>query len=119
MFFGDSFFNRPQAANTSFVSSHSATKGSVAVLNSGLLDGYGFGYERRLFSTADGRACTPSTVTCIWKVYFTTWGAGFVGQAEIRGAALSDTTSCQTDTVTLGTRVLSVTTFSGTTGAIE
>lgn len=119
MYFGDQYFNRPQASGTSFSAGHSASKGSVSVLNTGILDGYGFGYERRLFSTADGRSCVPSSPSCIWKVYFTTWGRGFVSQAEIKGSALTDSQPCQSDTVTLGTRVLNVTTSAQTFGAIE
>ncbi|HVG62916.1 MAG TPA: Ig-like domain-containing protein [Hyalangium sp.] len=119
MYFGDAYFNRPQAAGTSFTSSHTATKGVPSVLNTGILDDYGFGYERRLFDTSDGRACTPTSNICIWKVYFTTWGRGFVSQAEIKGAPATDTQPCQNDVVTLGTRVLNVTITAQTTGAIQ
>ena len=119
MYFGDSFFNRPQAAGTSFSSGHTATKGSVRVLNTGLQDGYGFGYVRSLFNTADGRDCLPAATTCIWKVYFTTWDRGYVSQAEIKGAAPTDTQPCQNDTATFSTTVLSVSLGANTTGAIE
>ncbi|MDY7231939.1 Ig-like domain-containing protein [Hyalangium rubrum] len=119
MYYGDDFFNRPQAQGTAFTASHTASKGAVRVLNSGLLDGYGFGMERRLLNSADQTACTASSAICSWKVLFTDWGNGYVSDAEIKGATAGDTTGCQNDTVTLGTTVLNVTTFSATTGGIQ
>lgn len=119
MYFGDQYFNRPQAASTTFSSGHTATKGSLRVLNSGLQDDYGFGYVRNLFNTTDGRDCQPSSATCIWKVYFTTWGHGYVSDAQIVGAAPTDTTPCQNDTVTLSTSVLGVSLGAGVPGAIQ
>ncbi len=119
MFFGDEFFNRPQAASTSFSASHTATKGTVKVLSTGLQDGYGFGYVRDMFNTADGKACQPSSTICTWKVYFTSWDYGYVSDAQIAGVVPTDTTACQNDTVTLTTTVLNVGLSVTTTGAIQ
>jgi hypothetical protein len=118
MFFADDFFNRPQAAGTTFVSTHTAPKGQVRVLSSGLLDAYGFGVERRLLNSSNG-VCVAASPVCQWRVLFTTWARGFVSDAEIRGAPTTDTTGCANDIVTLGTTVLSVTTTSVTTGALK
>ena len=118
MYFADDFFNRPQAAGTSFVSSHTASKGSIKVLSSGLLDSYGFGMERRLLNSSNG-VCVSSSPICQWRMLFTTWARGYVSDAEIKGAPTTDTQGCQNDNVTLGTTVLNVTRFSGTTGAMQ
>jgi hypothetical protein len=118
MYFADDFFNRPQAAGTAFVSSHTASKGAVRVLSAGLLDAYGFGMERRLLNTSNG-VCVAASPICQWRVLFTTWAEGYVSDAEIRGAPPTDTTGCQNDNVSLGTTVLNVTTLSPTVGAIQ
>jgi hypothetical protein len=118
MFFGDDFFNRPQANGTGFSASHTATKGTVRVLNSGLLDAYGFGMERRLLNSSGG-VCVPASPLCLWRMLFTTWGRGYVSDAEIKGAPITDTKGCENDNVLLSTTVVNVTTTSNTTGAMK
>ncbi|WP_224364295.1 Ig-like domain-containing protein [Hyalangium versicolor] len=119
MYFGDDFFNRPQAQGTSFSATHKATKGSVKVASAGFQDGYGFGYVRELFSTSTGQACLTTSPICVYKVYFTSWGGGYVSDATITGAARTDTQSCQSDEATFSTTVLGTTTGAQTIGAIE
>jgi hypothetical protein len=74
---------------------------------------------RALFNTTDGRDCTPSAAVCIWKAYFTTWGKGYVSDAEIKGAAPTDITGCQSDVISLTTSVLNVGLTAQSSGAIE
>lgn len=119
-FFGDIYFNRPQAANVSFSTSHTATKGSTQSMVSGLQDGFGFGIDRIKVNAADGSACQPSTKVCIWKtLFFKKWEYGYVGDMRINGAPTSDSTGCQPDTANFTTTVLSVGLTASTSGAIQ
>jgi hypothetical protein len=118
MFFGDDFFNRPQASGTGFNASHTANKGTVRVLSAGLLDAYGFGMERRLLNSSGG-VCVAASPLCLWRMLFTTWGRGYVSDAEIKGAPTTDTKGCENDNVLLSTTVVNVTTTTNTVGAIK
>ncbi|HSP78227.1 MAG TPA: hypothetical protein VLQ93_06840, partial [Myxococcaceae bacterium] len=116
----DEFFNRPQAQGTTVSAVHSANKGSVQSLISGIQDGYGFGMERRKLNAANPlQDCTPATSACIWKMLFFDWGYGYLGQVKINGASASDTNPCQPDTLLTTCTVLNVGLGVSAPGAIE
>ncbi|QRN99427.1 hypothetical protein JRI60_10580 [Archangium violaceum] len=118
-YFGDEFLNRPQAAATGFNISHTASKGSVSQLISGLQDGYGFGIERRKINPVDGSDCTPAVKVCNWRTLFYDWGYGYTGQFQIKGASTTDVTPCQTDRVYITCTVLNIGLAIPIDGAIE
>jgi hypothetical protein len=118
-YFADAYYNRPQAASTTFQIAHTAGKGGVASLISGLQDGYGFGIERRKLNPVDGKDCTPSTKVCNWRTLFYKWGYGYVGDFVVRGASPTDVTPCQSDTVSITGSVIGQGLTLPMTGAIE
>jgi len=116
--FADINLNRPQTANVSYAATHTATKGSVSTLPS-LIDGYGISMERILVNASTEVACTPTTPICKWKVLFYDWDYGRVNPVQVQGAAPSDTTPCQPDTLTMSATVLNVIYSPQAVGAIE
>ncbi|MFZ5468723.1 MAG: hypothetical protein ACOZIN_04720 [Myxococcota bacterium] len=117
--FGDLNLNRPQAAGTSFAIRHTATKGTVAISNTNLLDGYGFGMERRLLDSTTSQACTAAgSPICHWRVLFYDWRRP-VASGSVTGAAPTDFTLCQPDSVTIEADVLQIKTGVTSNGAIN
>lgn len=87
VFFTDQNFNRVTAKATSFAVAHSATRGSVKLSSTSLLDNYGFDLERKLVNAADGRECVMGTTAiCRWKTLFKDWYKGYIGYVTVTGA---------------------------------
>ncbi|MEW5742450.1 MAG: Ig-like domain-containing protein [Myxococcota bacterium] len=82
-----------------------ATKGSVAFINSNLgLDGWGFEFEARRLVNATGTGpCDATQPICVYRTLFGSWGRGYIGQLRLTGAATSDMTPPQGDTITVTT----------------
>jgi len=116
-YFADVFFNRPQAASTTLTASKTTSRGSATFLSNSLLDGYGFGIERRKVSAADESDCRSSTPVCRWKTLFYKWHYGYVGDIEIKGA--TDTQLCSADTLKASAAVLNQTLLITTPGAMK
>jgi hypothetical protein len=106
--FGDLNLNIPQSSGTAFAVVTQPTPGS-ATIGGALLDGYGFGMERRLIDSTSFTACNPASSTiCIWRVLFGDWGAGFVGSVTINGQAVTNPPGCTNAILGVKATVLSV-----------
>jgi hypothetical protein len=118
-FFPDLNWNRVQADQTSFSVTHTANKGMASWKSGTLLDGFGFGMERRKVNAADGTECTSITPICEWRMLFYGWGNGYAGQVEIQGASITDTSDPQADTVSAEATVLGIKRTATATGTIQ
>ena len=84
-----------------------------------ILDGYGFGMERLKVNAADNTECTSTTEICRWRVLFGGWGRGDLVMAYVNGAASTDVTPCQWDTVTVTATVVGGLAGANASGAIQ
>jgi hypothetical protein len=109
VFLPDLNLNRVEAgASLGFM--RTATKGSVSLINVNLgLDTYGFGLTSRELLDATGTGpCTNTTSRCTFFTRFTVWNRGYVGDLQLTGASLTDTSPPQMDTITVNTTVRGV-----------
>jgi hypothetical protein len=70
--FADDRFNPPQSgAATSFSFTRVQARGTVAVANDTILDGYGFGLTRALYDAANPTVgCSAGVARCVWLTNF-------------------------------------------------
>ena len=116
--FTDQNYNVPQADMTAFSFTHPTTNtGSITLLNTTLLDGYGFGIERRLLDAAGGGDCTAGTPICQWKTLFYDWQRPIVGIRYEN--TRTDALGCFNDNVSVIATVLGVGTMQTTSGGVQ
>jgi hypothetical protein len=46
--------------------------------------------------------CALQSVRCLFKLLFTDWQGGYLGNGQVTGAPAADTTPCQNDILTIG-----------------
>lgn len=98
------------------------TRGAVSWQpNATLIDDYGFEFDRiRVNADAPTQLCVEgTTIRCMWKSVFGSWGRGFVSKLRVTGAPTTDMTACANelglaaDVTVLGTTVRTLPTAFG------
>ncbi|PZR09105.1 MAG: hypothetical protein DI536_23000 [Archangium gephyra] len=100
----DDNLNRVEAGSFVGVRFAPQARGGVQLMsvNTGL-DGYGFGYERRLVSADLTSDCSTTEPRCVWRSIFGGWQSP-IGSAQLTGAAPPEMPVAQTLTVETTTR---------------
>jgi hypothetical protein len=109
VFMPDLNLNRITSGST-FTVKKSGMKGSVTIEQSNTsLDGFGFGLSARELTNADGTGpCSMTTPVCRFRTLITDWSLGYVGAIRITGAAATDMTLPEANSVTTETVVRSL-----------
>lgn len=112
--------NRVQSATTSMTVMHSASKGGVMLLVGSLQDGYGFDVDPVLVDVTNNGLCTPGvTPICKLKYLFGQWNRGYIGNAILTGAALTDVTPPAADVLTVSITTNGTTTQHSAAGTMQ